>query len=341
MALQHKQQFSRDYKTACVFGGTGFIGTQIVKKLAEAGYRVKVATRIVERGYELKVSGAVGQITPFPCHYGEEASIEEAVKGADVVVNAIGILYEKGKNSFQRVHVDLPEKIAKAAAAQGVKRFVHISALGAERGTSKYAKSKLAGEEKIKEHFPQASILRPSVVFGPEDDFFNMFAGLSRLMPALPLVGGGKTRFQPVYVGDVAAAVMACLTLPESGADSPLGRTYELGGPEILTFKQVYVRLFHHTHRTRPLIPLPFWAAKIQGCAFSMGAATIGAITGLHPKPLLTADQVESLKTDTIVQEGSYSFKDLHISPKAMDAILESYLKAYRAGGRFADKKTA
>jgi uncharacterized protein YbjT (DUF2867 family) len=332
---------SHQYKVACVFGGTGFIGTQIVRVLAQAGYRVKVATRIIERAAPLKVTGQVGQVTPFPCCYGEDASIEEAVKGCDVVVNAIGILYQKGKNTFQRAHVDIPEKIATAAAKQGVKRLVHISALGVEEGTSKYAKSKKEGEAKVLEHFPNATILRPSVVFGPNDDFFNMFAELSRILPALPLVGGGETKFQPVYVGDVADAVMAAVTISEFGQKNPLGKLYQLGGPEILTFKEIYKRLFKHIRREKPLIPLPFWLAKIQGCAFTTTSFVVNMITGLYPKPFLTADQVETLKTDTVVAKDALTFKDLGITPHAMDAILQTYLATYRPGGRFGDKKSA
>lgn len=309
-------------KVACVFGGTGFVGRQVVRELAEKGFVVKVATRVPERAYFLKPAGAVGQVVPFQCDYRDGESIAAAVKGATYVVNCVGLLFEKGKRQkFQYMHVDLPAMIASACKKAGVQRFVHISALGIEQATSKYAKTKLEGEKAVLANFPQASILRPSVIYGEDDAFFNMFAELSRYSPVLPLIGGGQTKFQPVYVGDVADAVMAALNKPETQ-----GQTYELGGPEVVSFKEIYQHLFEYTGRRRCLMNLPFVLAKVQATFLS-----------ILPHPLLTRDQVESLKTDTIVSKTAQGLSDLGVVPTAMDVILPTYLESYRSGGRFAD----
>ena len=212
-------------KIACIFGGTGFLGRQIVRELAAQGYTIKVATRVPERAYFLKPAGAVGQVVPFQCDYSDKGNIEDAVRGADVVVNCIGLLFEKRKNAFQKAHVDIPSRIAAACAAQGVANFIHISALGVEKSKAKYAKTKLAGEKAVHANFANAVILRPSAVFGENDSFFNMFAKMAQIAPALPLIGGGKTKFQPVYVGDVADAVMAAI-----GQKSVQGQIFQLGG---------------------------------------------------------------------------------------------------------------
>ncbi len=313
------------YKMACVFGGTGFIGRQIVRELAIAGYTVKVATRVPEKAFFLKTCGNVGQIVPFACAPGDEASIRAAVQGCEVVINSVGILFEKGKSSFIRIHTELPRAIAKACAAEKVERFIHISALGCDESESKYGKSKLNGELAVLENFPKATILRPSVVFGPEDDFFNMFGRLSTVLPALPLIGGGHTKFQPVYVGDIADSVMSAIAKPETQ-----GKTYELGGPDVLSFRQMYERLFAETGRKRMLVSLPWGVAKIQGC-----------FMGLLPKPPLTADQVESLKTDNVVSNGANTLADLGVSPTSLDVVLPTYLARFKPGGRFGDKKRA
>lgn len=322
---------TRQNKIATIFGGTGFIGTQVVRELAKRGIVVKVATRVPERAYFLKPSGAVGQIVPVVCDYTDEKSIAEAVKASDYVINCIGVLYERGRRqTFEAVHVDLPEAIAKACNKAGVKRFVHISALGCDVGTSKYAKSKLAGEKAVMKKYKNATILRPSVVFGEGDAFFNMFAHLSRFLPVLPLIGGGHTKFQPVFVGDVADAVMVALERPALGKHNPQGHIYELGGPDVITFREVYERLFKYTERQRCLVSVPFAIGKIEGFFLQF-----------LPKPLLTPDQVESLKTDTVVSGALPGFADLGLRPKSMDLILPQYLPAYRAGGRFGDKNAA
>ncbi|MDH5722664.1 MAG: complex I NDUFA9 subunit family protein [Alphaproteobacteria bacterium] len=312
-------------KTVTVFGGSGFVGSQIIRELAAKGFMIKVATRVPERAYDLKPCGNVGQIIPIACNYNNDESIESALRDSDYVVNCIGILFERGKSStFKKIHVDIPQKIAQACAENGVDRFVHISALGCDTGTSKYAKTKLAGEDAIKNAFPAATILRPSVIFGPKDNFFNMFASLSLYMPFLPLIGGGKTKFQPVFVGNVADAVL--YALQEKKGESK-GKTYHLGGPDIVDFKEIYQKLFKYTGRTKPLVNLPFAFAKFEALFLSM-----------LPKPLLTSDQVESLKTDVIISQGALTFENMGIHPKSMDLILPLYLKMYRSGGRFSQK---
>lgn len=314
-------------KVVCLFGGTGFIGHHIVQVLAREGYRIKILSRVPESGYELKTYGAVGQIVSCPCNYNDEKSIQQAVSGAYACVNLVGILFEKGKNTFQKAHCDLPAKIAKACKTEKVKKLIHISALAVDKAQSKYAKSKIQGEKAVHAIFPAATILRPSVVFGAGDSFFNMFAKLSLFLPALPLIGGGKTKFQPVFVGDIADAVQRIVA---DNGDGSAGKIYELGGPEIVSFKEIYERLLKAINRQRALVHVPFFVAGIQG-----------AVMSLIPKPLLTADQVKSLRTDNIVSAGAFTFGDLGIEPTAMGAILPTYLSCFKRGGRFADKKAA
>lgn len=315
---------------ATVFGGTGFVGRYIVKRLVAEGYTVKVATRVPERAYFLKPCGNVGQVVPVVCHYSDPASLREAIEGASIVINCLGILFERRRNRFQRIHVELPAQIAEACVREGVDRLIHISALGADRSRARYAVSKHEGERVLLAACPWATIMRPSVIFGPEDNFFNMFARLAQIFPLLPLIGGGKTLFQPVYVGDVARAVVVAALRPATGDFDPRGRIYELGGPEAVSFRQIYDLLAKYTGRRRVLVPLPFFIAKIDAFFLS-----------LLPRPLLTPDQVESLKTDNIVGAGSLTLADLGVVPTGMGLVLPSYLETYRSGGRFADKKTA
>ncbi|HOO81935.1 MAG TPA: complex I NDUFA9 subunit family protein [Alphaproteobacteria bacterium] len=307
-------------KIATVFGGTGFVGRQIVRELAARGVAVKVATRVPERAYFLKLDGSVGQIVPVACDYNDEQSVAKAVKNSDYVVNCIGVLFERKRGDFKRAHKDIPAIIAKACEEEGVQRFVHISIPNIENDASRYASTKYEGEKAVQKAFPKVSILRPSVVFGPDDDFFNKFAELMRFFPVLPLIGGGKTKFQPVYVGDVADAVIAALEKPEAQ-----GQIYELGGPDIVSFKEIYEILSRYTGRKRSYISLPFWLAKVQA-----------VFMGLMPKPLLTCDQVESLKTDYLIKPSAQGLSDLGVKITGMDTILPTYLESYRSGGRFA-----
>lgn len=322
--IQHTLKMTLNHKIVTVFGGTGFIGTQVVRELASRGVTVKVATRVPESAYALRPCGAVGQIVPVVCDYNDPNSIGSAVWGSDFVVNCIGILFERGKRqTFQHAHIQIPETIARESHKANVKRLVHISSLACERGTSKYAQSKHDGEIAVMNQFHDAVILRPSVVFGENDEFFNMFARMTQILPSfvpLPLIGGGVTKFQPVFVGDVADAVMAGLYDTKTS-----GHIYELGGPETFNFKDIYELLFTYIHRRQPLMSVPFWAAKIQ--AFFMGVL---------PKPLLTQDQVESLKTDNVMNDDALNLSDLGVQTTAMDSILPTYLDYYRPGGRFA-----
>lgn len=320
---------SSSNKIVTIFGGTGFIGQQIVRALAHQGIRVKVATRIPERAFFLKPCGTPGQIVPIACRYDDPASIAAAIKGSNSVINTIGQLFEKGKATFQRAHVDIPTAIARACADNNIERFVHLSALGIDNAQSNYAKTKMAGEKAIRDLFPKATILRPSVVFGPGDNFFNKFGSLSRISPFLPLIGGGKTRFQPVYVGDVADAVCAAIMRPALPGSDPRGKTFELGGPETLDFIDIYKRLFRFTGRPRLMIPLSWGQARLKAL-----------FLGLLPTPPLTRDQVEQLHSDAVVSENALTFYNLGLVPTAMDVILPTYLERFRPGGRFAEKAT-
>ena len=271
-----------------VFGGTGFLGRHIVRRLSKDGYRLRIATRRPNEALFLKTNGTPGQIDITQANIRDAASVAAALDGADGVVNAVGILYESGKQKFDAVQARGAALIADAAAKHGLEHMVHISAIGADADSaSSYAKSKATGEAAVQELMPQAHILRPSIVIGPEDDFFNRFAAMAMLAPALPLIGGGETRYQPVSVFDVADAVAACLNGAASG-------TYEIGGPDILSFKQLMELLNRETGRHRLLLPLPFFAA-------SMIAAIAQFSTLIGVQPLLTPDQIILLKSDNIV----------------------------------------
>jgi NADH dehydrogenase len=302
-----------------VFGGAGFIGRYIVKRLAAEGLVVRVAGRDPERAIALKPMGVPGQVLPVRASVTDARSVEASVAGATVVINCVGILFESAGARFAAVQGEGPGIVAAAAAAAGVRRMVHLSAIGADAASpSVYARTKAAGEAAVLAAFPGATILRPSIVFGPEDGFFNRFGALARLSPALPTYGGGTTRFQPVYVGDVADAVMAALDRAEA-----MGRTYELGGPRIYTFKALLQYVLAETRRKRLLIDLPFSIGNLQARLFE-----------LLPTPPLTRDQLLLLQRDNVVAEGALTLADLGITPKALEAIVPAYLARFRPHGR-------
>ncbi len=303
-----------------VFGGAGFIGRHLIRRLAKQGWTIRVATRQPSAATFLKPLGDVGQITPIRVPLDDPAALQAALGGARAVVNLVGILYEKGSRSFEAVHVRGAQAVAAAAAQAGVERLIHVSAIGADpRSESDYARSKGAGEAAVQAAFATATILRPSVVFGPEDDFFNRFAAMACLSPALPLIGGGTTKFQPVYVGDVAEAIVACLGKSASG-----GKTYELGGPQIYSFKDLMEIVLAQIGRRRLLLPLPFALADIQA-----------AFLEKLPVPPLTRDQVRMLRRDNVVAKGALGLADLGIVPAAAASVLPTYMDRYRKGGRF------
>jgi NADH dehydrogenase len=317
-----------NHSIVTVFGGSGFIGRHVVRKLAAKGYRLRVAVRRPHRAHFLKPMGQVGQIQILRANIGNAAAVRRALEGAEAVVNLVGVLYQRGRQRFEALHADGPARIAEAAKASGVKRIVHMSSIGAAADSpSHYARSKAQGEARLREAFPAATVLRPSIVFGPEDDFFNRFAGLAQIFPLLPLIGGGRTRFQPVYVQDVAEAVLRAL---EDAATE--GHIYELGGPRVYTFKELLDILAKETGRHVRYLPLPFWLASL-----------LGACLGLLPKPPLTLDQVRSLRRDNVVGAGADApeigtLADLGITPVALEAILPSYLWRFRKGGQFATR---
>ena len=310
-----------------IYGGSGFIGRHVVRALAKTGARMRIAVRRPELAGFLQPLGGVGQIIPVQANVRYPDSLLAAANGADAVINLVGILAPSGKQTFNAVQDEGARHVAEAARAAGAKAFVHMSAIGADANSpSVYARTKAAGEAAVKEVFPDAVILRPSVVFGPEDEFFNRFAALARLSPALPLIGGGKTQFQPVFVGDVAKAVVAALT-----GKAQAGAMYELGGPEILSMKEVMERVLTYTMRKRMLVPLPFPLAKLQG-----------AILQLLPNPPLTLDQVRLLEKDNVVSEAAKrdrrTLEGLGIvDPVAIEAVVPDYLEQYRPEGQFSD----
>lgn len=305
-----------------VFGGSGFIGRHLVQRLARRGWIIRVAVRRPDKALFLKPLGDVGQITPIAASLAHPRSVQAAVAGADAVVNLVGILYERGRQRFATVHAEGARLVAEAAKAAGVKRLVHMSALGVDRySPSEYARSKAAGEAAASIAFPAVTIVRPSVVFGPEDQLFNRFAALARISPVLPLVGGGNTRFQPVFVGDVADAIAEMLE-----TDAARGRTYELGGPRVYTLREIMELTLQVTNRKRFLMPMPFWLASFQA-----------AFLELLPVPPLTRDQVRLLQRDNLVTPGMPGLAELGIVPTGPEAILPAYLEVYRRGGRYAE----
>jgi len=303
---------------ATVFGGAGFIGRHVVKRLAAAGHVVRVAGRDTERGRQLCPMGAVGQIVPLFASFAERGTIDRAVDGAEMVVNLVGILAERRPGDFMRVQAEGPGMIGAAAAAAGVQRLVHVSAIGADpHSPSLYARTKALGEQALRAVFPSATILRPSVVFGPEDQFFNRFGAIALYSPIMPVIAGGA-RMQPVYVGDVADAVIAGLTRADAA-----GRTYELGGPQVWTFREILAWILKETLRHRPLVPVPMGLARLQA-----------SLMEKLPNPPLTRDQLLLLAKDNVVAPGALTLHDLGITPTPVDLVVPNYLVRFRPGGR-------
>ncbi len=302
-----------------IIGGSGFVGRHIAQRMARRGWRVRVAVRRPNEAMFVKPYGVVGQVEPVQCNIRDEASTRAVIRGADAVVNCVGILYGSGRNTFEACQAEGAGRVARIAAEEGVGRFVHISSLGADQGSdSEYARTKAEGEAAVAAAFPGAVILRPSVVFGQDDGFFNRFAGMARLIPlVLPVVGAG-TRFQPVWVEDVAeaAAKAAC-------GDAAPG-VYELGGPRVYTLREAVELMLRVTRRRRLVLDVPFFFARIKAWFLQ-----------LMPKPLLTVDQVKLLRHDNVVSKGARSLADLGIEPTAAEGVIESYLYAYRPKGQY------
>jgi len=313
-------------KLVTIYGGSGFVGRYITQRMARAGWRVRVAVRNPNEALFVKPYGVVGQVEPILCNIRDDASVQAALTGADAVVNCVGILVENGKNKFDAVQAEGAARVARLAAQQGVGRMVHISAIGADaESESEYAASKGAGEAAVLEHMPDAVILRPSIVFGPEDEFFNRFAGMTRFSPVLP-IAGGNVEFQPVYVGDVAEAAEMGVTGKAAGG------IYELGGPQKESLRALMQRMLDVIHRRRLVLNLPTWIAGVMAWGFDM----VQAVTfGLVSNGVLTRDQLKNLTKDNVVAEDAKGLDDLGITPVAMEAVLPDYLWRFRPSGQY------
>ena len=307
-------------KIIAIFGAGGFIGKHLIRKLTQLDYRVKVGTaNPYLKGY-LKPLGNPGQVELFKTNIFNLEQVKKVLKNCDHVINLVGILYETRKQKFNQIHADFPYLLSKLCNEFEINNLIHISALGIKKNhTSKYMQSKLDGEKNIQNTFKASVILRPSVVFGPEDKFFNTFASLTQFSPILPLIGGGKTKFSPIYVGDIAKAIIEVLKINHSEQ-----KIYELGGPENYTFKQLMEILLKEIKKKRLLIPIPFNVAKFQSYFLQM-----------MPNPLLTSDQVEMLKYNNIVSGEHPTLQDLGISGKSIESILPKYIYRFRTGGQF------
>ncbi len=305
---------SAENKIVTIFGGAGFVGQYVVKHIARAGYRVRAIVRDVPGAAYLKTQGDVGQIALVYGDITKPETYKNALKDSYAVINLVGILFEKGKQTFDNIHTQAPKELAQHAKEAGVTRFLHMSALGVEQATTaKYAKSKTAGEHAVLEYFPDATIFKPSVIFGAEDNFYNQFAKMGVFSPALPLIGGGNTKFQPVYVDDVAKAYAKALENPQTK-----GKTYELGGVDVMSFKEILQTINQMTNRERMLV-------KVPSCMASAGAF----FAEFLPTPPLTRDQVEMLKYDNVVSDDALTFKDLGIEPTDADLVVPAYLDRY------------
>ena len=311
-----------------VFGASGFLGRYVIRALTARGWRVRAAVRNPHTSHELKVMGDVGQVQLMQANVRFLQSVIRAVNGADAVINLVGALFETGRQTFDALHVGAPDIIGEACAAAGIDNLAHVSAIGADTNSeSEYARTKAEGEDILREHVASADILRPSILFGTEDEFFNRFAGLTAFAPALPLLGGGRTKLQPVFVEDVANAVAISVTRGTSG------QTFELGGPRSYRFKALMEFILDTIGKKRLLLPVPWFAANIMGFC--------GEISGALPfiKPFLTRDQVKSLKTDNVVAENAAGFEAFDIRPETIEAIVPTYLAKYRKYGQFYEKR--
>lgn len=301
-------------KLITIFGGSGFIGSYIVEELAKTGAIIQIVCRDPNSALHLKTAGPIGKIILTQGNIRDEESVKKAVKGSYAVINAVGILYESRKQYFASIHAQGAELLAKAAKDAGVERFIHFSALGVDAHTkSRYLRSKATGEKAVISAFPEANIIRPSIVFGAEDNFFNKFSSLAKFSPILPLIGGGKTLFQPVYVGDIARAIHLILKTPYT-----IGKIFECGGPRIYSFKQLIQLILEITHKKRLLLPIPFSLASL-----------IGMFLELLPSPLLTRDQVKILMCDSIItpaKNNILTLDDLGIETNSLEITLPSYL---------------
>jgi NADH dehydrogenase len=314
-----------------VFGGSGFVGSQVVRQLAKRGHRVRVAVRRPGLAYRLRLLGDVGQIEIVQANIRDDESVARSLYEAEAAVLSVGVLWQHGRQTFEAIQAEGAERVAKAAAAEGIARLVHISAIGADPASpAAYARSKAAGEAAVRQALPGAVIVRPSVVFGPEDDFFNRFAAMAARGPVLPLIGGGKTRLQPVFVADVAAAVATALEDPATA-----GQTFELGGPGVYSFEDLMKLVLLATGRKRPLAAVPAGFAALLG---RLGDA-IGSL-GLVAPPI-TSDQVKMLAADNVVAPGARGLADLGVAATAVEAIIPTYLYRFCKGGQYAEALAA
>ena len=315
-------------KLVTIFGGSGFVGRYIARRMAKQGWRVRVAVRRPNEALFVRPYGVVGQVEPVLANIRDDASVAAAMAGADAVVNCVGVLSERGRNGFDAVQAEGAGRIARLAAAAGITQLVHLSAIGADaESNSDYARTKAEGEAAVLDQFPGAVILRPSVIFGVEDGFFNRFARMTNLGPVLPLVGG-TTRFQPVYVDDVAAAAEAAVL----GNAAP--GIYELGGPDMDSLHGFVDLMLRVIRRRRLVVNLPFWVGSLMGFGFGlMQSMTLGLIHN----SILTRDQVRLLRHDNVVSDGAMGLADLGITPTDMEAVLDDYLWVYRPGGQYSD----
>ncbi len=314
--------------TVTVFGGSGFIGRYVAKKLAKQGWRVRCAVRRPNEALFLRPYGDVGQVEPVQANIRDEATTLRAIRGADAVINLVAILFPTGKQTFDAVQHEGAERIARLCAAEGIDTLVHISAIGADADSDiAYARAKGFAEQAVLKHVPTATILRPSIVFGQEDAFFNRFAGMARLSPVMPLIGG-DSKFQPVYVGDVAEAAVRSLT-----DSSAKGQTYELGGPDVVTMREVYEIIYSEIRRKRFSLPVPWWVASVQAWFAEIPNRLFGMA------PLVTRDQVNMLKLDNVVADDAKTLSDIGITPTTMESVLPSYLYRFRPYGQYARMK--